>query len=43
MGLIPVNVTPIESDIAGFYEKRERGRKRSRDGNDIPPNVLSVC
>jgi hypothetical protein len=43
MGLIPVEVMPIELDIASFYETQNRQRKNGRDGKDIPPHVHSVC
>jgi hypothetical protein len=42
MGLIPVQVMPIELDIASFYETQDRQRKNSRDGKDIPLHVHSV-
>jgi hypothetical protein len=42
IGLIPVEVMPIELDIANFDDTQDRQGKMSRDGKDIPPN-LAVC
>jgi hypothetical protein len=41
MGLIPVEVMPIELDIASF-STQDQQRKHSRDGKDIPLHVHSV-
>lgn len=43
MGLIPVEVVPIELDIAGVYETQDRQRKNNRNKKDVPPDVISVC
>jgi hypothetical protein len=42
IGLIPVEVMPIELDITNFDETQDRQGKMSRDGKDIPPNLI-VC
>ena len=42
MGLIPVEVVPIELDIANFYETQEQQRSSSRDRNDIPQHAQLV-
>ena len=39
---IPVEVIPVQLDIASFYEIQDREKKRTRDRKDIPLHVRSV-
>jgi hypothetical protein len=43
MGLIPVEVIPIELDITTLYEIQDRRKEKSGSRKDIPPQVRSVC
>jgi hypothetical protein len=42
MGLIPVEMIPVELDIEGLYDTQDRRRKKSGDGKDVAPHVHSV-
>jgi hypothetical protein len=42
MGLIPVEMIPVELDIESLYETQDRRRKKSGNGKDVPPHVHSV-
>jgi hypothetical protein len=39
---VPVEVIPVELDVAGFYEIQDGEKKRNRDRKDVPLHVCSV-
>jgi hypothetical protein len=43
MGLMPVEVRPLELHVENLCKAPECGRKKSRNGKDTPPHVLAVC